>query len=144
MFFFNGGMGGTQARNGNSTMSWPSNVSPTPVEIAERDAPFKFLRKALLRGTGGAGSRRGGDGQEITFQSVHDSPMSVVFLTERVKHAAPGLCGGGDGACGAVLINGEPVDSRRQHLINPGDVVTLKTPGGGGFGRAAQSPASQH
>lgn len=136
VFFFNGGLGGTHASHGNATMSWPSNVSPTPVEVAERDSPFIFRRKALLRGTGGAGAQRGGDGQEITFQSVNDSPMSVVFLTERVKHAAPGLCGGESGARGAVLINGQPVDSRRQHLINPGDEVTLKTPGGGGYGRA--------
>ena len=142
VYFFNGGMGGTQQSDGNTTMSWPSNVSPTPVEIAERDSPFMFRRKTILRGTGGAGSRRGGDGQEITFQSTHDSPMSVVFLTERIKRPAPGLCGGDSGACGEVLINGRPVDSRRQHLINPGDEVTLRTPGGGGYGRTLLQTSS--
>ncbi|RPI43364.1 MAG: hydantoinase B/oxoprolinase family protein, partial [Betaproteobacteria bacterium] len=42
------------------------------------------------------------------------------------------------GAPGAVLINGERVDPKRQHVIEPGDQVELRTPGGGGYGEPAR------
>lgn len=137
VFFFNGGMGATAGKDGNDAMSWPSNVSPTPIEVAERDTPFLYLNKRLLRGTGGKGRRSGGNGQEITFVSQHPSPLTIVFLTERVKKPALGLHGGGDGACGVVLINGVPIDTRRQHILKQGDEVTLRTPGGGGYGQTS-------
>jgi len=143
VLFFNGGMGGTAAKDGASVMSWPSNISATPVEIAEREAPLFFGCKALRPGSGGEGEFRGGLGEEIRFTSVHDSPLAIVFLTERLKEAAPGLRGGGPGALGAVLINGEPVDSRRPHVLNPGDEVVLRTPGGGGYGPAAARAAQR-
>jgi N-methylhydantoinase B len=141
VFFYNGGMGATSRKDGNSTTSWPSNISPTPIEVAERDGPFRFKHKRLIDGSGGAGQYRGGLGQEICFVSLHDTPLSVVFLAERLRQPALGLAGGEAGACGAVLINGEPVDARRQHVINPGDEVTLRTPGGGGYGPVQQRNA---
>jgi N-methylhydantoinase B len=138
VFFYNGGMGATASKDGNSTTSWPRNISPTPIEIAERDGPFRFNHKRLIEGSGGAGQYRGGLGQEISFVSLHDTPLSVVFLAERLRQPALGLAGGEPGACGAVLINGQPVDARRQHVIQPGDEVTLRTPGGGGYGPTPQ------
>ena len=138
VLFYNGGMGGTSNKDGASAMSWPSNISPTPVEVAERDAPVLFRRKRLRPGSGGGGRSRGGLGEEICFVSRHDGPLSIVFLTERVRVPAPGLGGGDTGACGEVWINGKTVDSRRPHLLAPGDEVTLCTPGGGGYGAAKE------
>lgn len=142
VFFYNGGMGATASKDGNSTTSWPSNISPTPIEIAERDGPFRFKHKRLVDGSGGAGQHRGGLGQEICFVSLHTGPLSVVFLAERLHQPAQGLAGGEPGACGAVLINGQAVDARRQHVILPGDEVTLRTPGGGGYGPAPKREAA--
>ncbi|MGB3291049.1 MAG: hydantoinase B/oxoprolinase family protein [Burkholderiaceae bacterium] len=142
VLFFNGGMGATSTKDGASTMSWPSNISSTPVEIAEREAPLRFRRKMLRPGSGGAGEFRGGLGQDICFASTHSKPMAIVFLTERLKVAAPGIGGGSSGALGAVLINGVAVDSRSPHVLMPGDEVTLRTPGGGGYGPAAQRQES--
>ncbi len=144
VLFFNGGMGATALKDGNGATSWPSNISSTPVEVAERESPFHFKHKRLVSGSGGAGRHRGGLGQEICFASRHDTPLSVVFLAERIRHAAPGLAGGGPGACGAVLINGVAVDSRRQHVLQPGDEVTLRTPGGGGYGLPAERSEAAH
>lgn len=138
VLFYNGGMGGTSGKDGASAMSWPSNISPTPVEVAERDAPVLFRRKRLRPGSGGDGRSRGGLGEEICFASQHDGPLSIVFLTERVRVPAPGLGGGAAGACGEVLINGKAVDTRRPHVLAPGDVVTLCTPGGGGYGAVTE------
>lgn len=144
VLFFNGGMGATAHKDGSSAMSWPSNISPTPVELTERDSPLFVRYKALREGSGGDGTFRGGLGQEICFVNRHPTPLAIVFLTERIRHAAPGLGGGGAGACGAVLINGAPVDSRKPAVLNPGDEVILRTPGGGGFGPpAARSQADR-
>jgi N-methylhydantoinase B len=138
VLFYNGGMGATASRDGSSAMSWPSNISPTPVEIAERDAPLFFRYKRLRPGSGGRGRSRGGLGEEVCFVSRHTSPLSIVFLTERLRVPAPGLAGGEAGMCGEVLINGAAVDSRRPHVLAPGDEVILRTPGGGGYGAAAE------
>lgn len=145
VLFYNGGMGATASQDGSSVMSWPSNISPTPIEIAERDAPLLFKRKTLCTDSGGAGRYRGGLAEEVCFVNQHSTPLSIVFLTERIKVAAPGLGGGNDGACGEVRINGIAIDSRVPQVLQPGDEVTLRTPGGGGFGppseRAAEATA---
>ena len=138
VLFYNGGMGATAAKDGSSVMSWPSNISPTPVEVAERDAPVFFRYKRLRPGSGGAGRTRGGLGEEVCFVSKHGGPLAIVFLTERIRVPAPGLGGGGTGACGEVLINGVAVDSRRPQVLSPGDEVILRTPGGGGYGAAEE------
>src|SRR3546814_6268917 len=75
-------MGATAIKDGASTMSWPSNISSTPVEIAEREAPLLFRNKMLRPDSGGTGQFRGGLGQDICFVSVHSKPMSIVFRSE--------------------------------------------------------------
>jgi len=142
VLFYNGGMGATASKDGSAAMSWPSNISPTPIEIAERDSPVFFKYKRLRPGSGGVGCMRGGLGEEISFTNSHDGPLSIVFLTERIQVPAPGLGGGGDGACGEVLINGVAIDSRRPHILAPGDEVILRTPGGGGYGLSSERHAS--
>lgn len=134
VLFYNGGMGATSGKDGTAVMSWPSNISPTPIEIAERDSPLLFLYKRLRPGSGGAGRHRGGLGEEVCFINRHESPLSIVFLTERIHVPAPGLGEGLAGECGAVLINDVQIDSRVPQVLQPGDRVLLRTPGGGGYG----------
>jgi N-methylhydantoinase B len=141
VLFYNGGMGATAGKDGASVMSWPSNISATPIEVAEREAPLFFKYKRLRADSGGQGMYRGGLGEEICFVSRHHAPLSIVFLTERLKVAAPGLGGGDDGALGEVTINGLSIDSRRPHVLQPGDEVVLRTPGGGGYGTPARRDA---
>lgn len=143
VLFFNGGMGASSHKDGAPAMSWPSNISPTPIEIAEKESPIFFKTKSLRPNSGGVGALRGGLGQEITFVNQHSGPLSIIFLTERTKFAAPGINGGGEGACGQVLINNEPINTRVPQVLQPGDEVTLRTPGGGGYGHAEQRDA-QH
>lgn len=134
VLFFNGGLGATALKDGSSAMSWPSNISPTPIEIAERDFPLFFKRKLLLPDSGGAGLHRGGLGEEISFINMHSFPLTIVFLTERLIVAAPGIAGGESGKLGEVYINDIKIDSRKPHTLQPGDEVLLRTPGGGGYG----------
>ncbi|WP_033472423.1 hydantoinase B/oxoprolinase family protein [Bordetella bronchiseptica] len=138
VLFFNGGMGATCGKDGAAVMSWPSNISPTPVEVAERDIPLFFRYKRLRVDSGGPGQWRGGLGEEVCMVSRHDRPLSVVFLAERTREPAPGLGGGQAGVPGAVWINGVAVDVRERHLLNPGDELVMRTPGGGGFGPPGQ------
>ena len=132
--FFNGGMGATAAGDGEPALSWPSNISCTPVEVAEQFTPFFFVRKALRPGSGGAGRHRGGLGQDIVLRSEAPGPISVSFMAERTRIPAPGLAGGGPGGLGAVAVNGKAIDVRVNHVLQPGDELLIATPGGGGYG----------
>jgi N-methylhydantoinase B len=143
MFFFNGGMGATMQGDGQSCLSWPSNVSSTSVEISEHIAPLRFHHKRLRPGSGGAGRHRGGLGQEILVESRSENPIAVSFLAERTVFPAFGIEGGAAGAPGAVRINDQEVDPKRQYVLRHGDRVLLATPGGGGHGeRSVRDPAA--
>ncbi|RYI92609.1 MAG: hydantoinase B/oxoprolinase family protein, partial [Acetobacteraceae bacterium] len=139
-FFMNGGYGAGAERDGANVLSWPSNVSAAPVEMIEQGNPFRIRHRRLRQDTGGLGQHRGGTGQEWAFENRNPTPVAVTFMAERTKQAAaaPGLAGGGTGVPGAVLIDGVPVDPKRQHILAPGSTVELRTPGGGGFGVLAQ------
>jgi N-methylhydantoinase B len=134
VLFFNGGMGATVTKDGESVLSWPSNISSTPVEVAERNSPLFFHYKRLRQGSGGQGRFRGGLGQDMLMESESASPIAMVFMAERTKFGAPGFAGGTDGGRGDVRINGKSVDHRRQHILKLGDTVLVRTPGGGGYG----------
>ena len=143
IFFFNGGMGATPSKDGESVLSWPSNISSTPVEVAERNSPLFFHEKRLLPGSGGVGKFRGGLGQDILFECESEAPIVASFMAERTKFPAPGFAGGADGGLGDVQINGRSIDNRRQHVLKRGDLVLVRTPGAGRYGPAAQrDPAS--
>lgn len=139
--FFNGGLGATMGKDGENCMSWPSNISSTPVEVAEHNAPFFFHYKRLREGSGGEGTTRGGLGQDVLLENESETPIAVVFLAERTRIPAPGLAGGGEGGVGDVVISGKSVDTRRQYVLARGDTILLRTPGGGGYGdRKARNP----
>jgi N-methylhydantoinase B len=134
VLFFNGGLGGRAGKDGHACLSWPSNISSTPVEVAERASPVFFHHKRLAPGTGGPGAFRGGLGQEVLIELEGSSEVAGTFITERVRVPAPALGGGDPGTLGEVRINDAPIDTRLQHILRPGDRVLLRTPGGGGYG----------
>ncbi|HKX02265.1 MAG TPA: hydantoinase B/oxoprolinase family protein [Methylomirabilota bacterium] len=138
VLFFNGGMGATAAKDGEHVLSWPSNISSTPVEVAERNSPLFFHYKRMRPGSGGRGRFRGGLGQDILIESESARPIVMSFMAERTRFPAPGLAGGGAGGLGDVRINGKKVDHRRQHVLERGDRVLVSTPGGGGYGPAGK------
>jgi len=136
VLFFNGGMGATPVKDGEHVLSWPSNISSTPVEVAERNSPLFFHYKRMRPGSGGAGRFRGGVGQDILIESQSPRPIVVSFMAERTTYPAPGLAGGGAGGLGDVRVNNRRVDNRKQHVLERGDRVLIRTPGGGGYGPA--------
>ena len=138
VLFINGGLGATIAQDGENTLSWPSNISSTPVEVMERISPFFVAFKRLTPNSGGKGRFRGGLGQEMLMINEAKSPITVTFLGERTRIPAPGFAGGEAGGLGAVIINGEPRDTREMHYLEQGDRLLMRTPAGGGFGPASE------
>ena len=110
-----------------------SNTLNTPVEALETELPVRVRELAVRRGSGGAGLHSGGDGTIREIEAL--APMRFTLLTERRRHAPRGREGGGDGEPGRNLLNGNPLPSKCEGELQPGDVLRLETPGGGGWGR---------
>jgi len=143
LFFLNGGYGASAHGDGIDVLSWPSNISSTPVEIIEQVAPLKVLRREFRSTDTANGKHRGGLGQEMVLESLSDYPATISFMAERTRDesAAPGMNGGRSGAPGEILIDGVRVNPKTQHIINHGSQVLLRTPGGGGYGDPSQRPS---
>jgi N-methylhydantoinase B len=128
-----GGQGGCPDADGPSGVHVAmSNTLATPTEAIELEYPLRVERWELRLGSGGTGSRRGGDGVVRELRVLEDCRLSV--LAERRRHAPPGRDGGEDGARGRTLINGEEQPPKLTRQLHAGDVVRVETPGGGGYG----------
>jgi N-methylhydantoinase B len=109
-----------------------SNTLNTPIEALELEAPLRVERYELLDGSGGAGRHRGGDGLVRAIRVLE--PATLSLLTDRRRHAPQGLAGGGPGRLGRNLVDGDPVPPKTTRELEAGALVTVETPGGGGWG----------
>ena len=129
-----GGQGACPAEEGPSGVHVAmSNTLSTPVEALELQYPLRVERYGLRVGSGGAGHHRGGDGVVRELRVLEDCRLSII--SERRAHAPQGQRGGEPGEPGRNLLNGSPLPAKVTHGLTAGDVVTIETPGGGGFGR---------
>ena len=134
-----GGMGGRPTKEGISGIhTHMTNTMNTPIEALEFAFPLRMKRYALRRGSGGRGQHDGGDGlvRDVEFLS----PVRVTILSERRKFPPRGFHGGHHGHPGEnVLLRGgyEEVHLAGKETIDveAGDVLSIRTPGGGGWGR---------
>ncbi len=134
MFNYSGGMGARAGKPGLGATCYPTGVAAVPVEILEAAMPIVFDRKELRRGSGGVGREPGGDGQVIQFHMNTEAAWWLNAVPSRLQEGPEGVGGGGPGAHGRFLVNDEAVSSVRKLKMQPGDVVLLETPGGGGYG----------
>ena len=111
-----------------------SNTLNTPVEALELAYPLRVRRYVLRAGSGGAGRHRGGDGVVRELEALETCRVSL--LTERRRHAPAGAAGGEAGVTGRNLLNGEELPAKCTRVLRPGDLLTIETPGGGGYGAA--------
>jgi N-methylhydantoinase B len=109
-----------------------SNTLNTPIEALETEFPLRVRELAVRRDSGGAGTHRGGDGTVREIEALE--PMRFTLLSERRRHVPRGRGGGGDGKSGLNLLNGEPLPSKAEGDLKPGDRLRIETPGGGGSG----------
>ena len=130
-----GGTGARFYKDGLSTTAFPARSQSVPVEIVEERSPIFFKRKELINDSGGPGKFRGGCGQIIKFKINSNYPYYISPKCERTKYAAAGLGGGLSGLKGELLINEQKVsNSKKEVEIKSGTNITLKLPGGGGYG----------
>ena len=131
-----GGQGACSTADGPSGVHVAmSNTLSTPVEALELQYPLRVERYGLRLGSGGAGAHRGGDGVVRELRALEDCRLSII--SERRSHRPQGERGGESGASGRNLLNGEPLPAKVTRDLLSGDVVTIETPGGGGFGQSA-------
>ena len=133
-----GGMGARPTMDGISGV--PAHMTTslnTPVEAFEHAYPIRVLRYTLRRGSGGTGKFRGGDGivRELRFLV----PCQITVLSERRKYQPYGLAGGEPGHSGRNVIvrrggQTEELPSKFTSRVDAGDIVSIQTPGGGGWG----------
>jgi len=114
-----------------------SNTLSTPTEALELAYPIRVERNALRQGSGGAGQNRGGDGVVRELRVLQPCRLSI--LSERRRHAPQGRRGAEPGAPGRNLLNGEELPAKVTRSLEPGDVVRIETPGGGGYGSSGLS-----
>jgi len=109
-----------------------SNTLNTPIEALELSYPLRIERYALRLRSGGDGRHRGGDGVVRELRALERMRVSV--LAQRRALAPAGAAGGRDGQPGRTLRNGEALPSFVTTDLEQDDVLTVETPGGGGWG----------
>jgi N-methylhydantoinase B len=138
MFFMNGGHGARPHQDGPACLSFPSNIATEPIEQFENSVPILITEKELIPDSGGAGRYRGGPAQRLSFRSLSDEPITMTIRHERVKFPPRGLLGGMPGSPGRDYVNGERIPAKIRMDLQPNDLVTFETPGGGGMGPPAE------
>jgi N-methylhydantoinase B len=130
-----GGMGARPGKDGLAAIhTHMTNTLNTPVEALEYAYPLRVLRYEIRGGSGGAGRYCGGDGIRRDIQALDECQASL--LTERRRLRPYGLAGGEAGAPGEnVLIRDgvqTPLPGKGSFDLRPGDILSIRTPGGGG------------
>ncbi len=133
-----GGMGAGPAADGPSAVhSHMTNTLNTPAEALEYAYPLRVLRYEIRRGSGGEGKFRGGDGIRRDVQVL--AGCQATLLTDRRRRPPYGLDGGSPGQAGenALIRDGKeiPLPGKGTVELEAGDVLSIRTPGGGGYGR---------
>jgi N-methylhydantoinase B len=134
-----GGSGASARRPGDdATRIHMSNVMNTPAEIIETEHPLVVERAAIRTGSGGAGTHRGGDGLVRRYRVTGDG-VRLTTMVERSRVPPPGLAGGEPGALSEVWLerggDRSPLGGKVSLELLAGDVVEVRTAGGGGWGR---------
>ena len=129
-----GGRGSMQDLDGLVPIAFPHNSAVTPVEIMETRSPVMILQKALLPDSAGAGRRRGGLGQWMTFKNMADVTIKARVRPDKIFCAPPGIGGGEPGHTGEVRFNDEVITEFPILQFEPGDEIMMIMPGGAGFG----------
>ncbi|UCG72232.1 MAG: hydantoinase B/oxoprolinase family protein [Chromatiales bacterium] len=116
-----------------------TNSRITDPEILEERFPVLVREFALRRDSGGAGAQPGGDGLVRAIEFLE--PMHAAIVANHRAAGPPGLAGGEPGKAGINMI--VRADDTVEHLgaiaeaeLQPGDMLVIATPGGGGYGTA--------
>lgn len=115
-----------------------TNTRMTDPEIHELRYPVRILTMAIRQDSGGRGKWRGGNGMIRRIQFLEDLQLSVI--SQHRKVAPFGMNGGEKGKVGEQYLlrtdgTKESLEGIVERQVKAGDIFTILTPGGGGYGR---------
>ncbi|SEF43591.1 hydantoinase B/oxoprolinase family protein [Bosea lathyri] len=135
-----GGGGGMPHRDGpNGSGADSAYLKNTPIEITETEVPIQFVRYGLLPDSGGAGRWRGGLATVMEFKVFAPNTRITVRNRDRSRFRPWGTLGGRSSEPSNFIINPGAANERVLGNIDiaiaePGDVIHIHSPGGGGRG----------
>lgn len=142
-----GGQGARPHKDGqNAIHSHMTNTLNTPIEVLETVYPLRVERYQIRAGCGGAGRFRGGNGLRRDIRAL--TRVTVSLLADRRQTRPYGLMSGAPGAPGEdVIITSDgreiALASKSTQIMEADDIISLRTPGGGGYGSPLQPPSPQ-
>ncbi|MCA1283958.1 hydantoinase B/oxoprolinase family protein [Salipiger bermudensis] len=139
-----GGGGGMPHRDGtNGSGADAAYLKNTPIEITETEVPVEFVKYGLARDTGGAGRWRGGLATEMAFRVFTPDSRITARNRDRSFFRPWGTDGGRAAGLADMVVNPDTPDARRMGskdtaILQPGDVLEVRSAGGGGRGNPAE------
>ena len=137
-----GGYGGRATSDGpDAVQVHGQNTENAPIEETEINYPIRIGRYELIENSEGAGKYRGGLGIHREYIVLdHDASFSI--LSDRERWGPWGLFGGHSGRKAYYIKNpaseSKELGSKLTIQLEPGDVISYQTPGGGGYGVAEE------
>jgi len=121
-----------------------TNSRLTDPEVLEWRHPVRLDAFTVREGSGGRGRWHGGAGVERRLRFL--APMTVALLTGHRRVPPYGMAGGAPGALGENLVERadgtvDRLDGAATTEVGPGDVLVVRTPGGGGYGTPPEDAA---
>ena len=115
-----------------------TNSRLTDPEVLELRFPVVLEEFSLRKASGGIGLVKGGNGVVRKIRFLESMNFSIISGHRFVS--PPGLNGGNGGSVGITILerkNGEKVTLNACDKVSliKDDLITIKTPGGGGYGR---------
>ena len=133
-----GGYGGRCSSDGpDAVQAHGQNTENAPIEETEMNYPVRILRYELVDDSEGAGKYRGGLGMRRDYQFL-GGETSFTVLADRDRWGPGGLFQGRDGRKAAYVLENDDgvreLGSKVTVQLTPGEVISYRTCGGGGFG----------
>jgi len=137
-----GGLGGRSSKDGiDGIQCHMTNTLNTPVEALEIAYPLRVERYELRTDSCGAGRWRGGLGVRRDIRVI-DHRAKLSLLGDRRLLQPYGIFGGDPGQSGSqfIIVDGEehPVPAKGSLVLEPDMVISVRTPGGGGYGNPSE------
>jgi N-methylhydantoinase B len=134
IYFSPGGYGALSGYDGRPALPAPANIIGGSVEFWEQQTSCTFLRKEILKDSGGAGEFQGGNGQIYSMNNDSGHPLEASFMASRTRIAAKGFAGARSGALRSIFVDGVEVDPKARVVIPEGGIMEIHDAGGGGYG----------
>ncbi len=134
-----GGLGARPNKDGiDGIHSHMTNTANTPIEAIESTYPLRVECYELIPESGGKGQYRGGQGIRRNIKILAENTV-VSIQSERRRFGPWGLQGGLPGQLGKNRHwhkgKWKEIPGKVTLAVEKGDIISIQTPGGGGFGK---------